>query len=935
MAKARYIVGIDLGTTNSAVASVDLADEAETPTIQLFGVSQLVATAKMGKPNQLPSFLYLPGSHDLPPGAIALPWDSNRPYAVGTFARDQGALVPSRLISSAKSWLCHGGVDREAPVLPWNAPAEVPHLSPVDVSTRFLQHMREAWDTEMSQRRPEWQLANCDVILTVPASFDEIARQLTLRAAKNAGLERVTLLEEPLAAFYSWIRAQGEDWKEQLTPGDVVLVFDVGGGTTDFSLVAVTGTEDAPQLERIAVGDHLLLGGDNMDLALARHLETRLLKRVGELDPNQWAALIHACRAGKETLLSDEDTDRFPITIAGRGSKVIGGSARVDLFRDEVIAQVLDGFFPQVNLADDPLSNRSGLQELGLPYAADPAITKHLAAFLRRHSARPSAILFNGGAMKASLVQDRVVEILTQWFDSEPTVLETRSLEVAVAIGASSFALTRHGHGTRIRGGSARAFYVDVSEHGAREKRAACVIPFGTEEGQAVTLAQPFELLVGRPVRFTLFTSTAPLGHEAGEIVTLSDDLFGELPPLHTILPLQQGGKATSLSVTLQAELTSIGTLKLWCETADQTHHRWDLEFSLRKEEPAEQEPIPSPFAGEQPDAHPIESNEDCHQLISACFRRGSRAGDAAKTVIKDLEEELKADRMQWSGQLIRDLWQTLWRVRDSRSEGPELEAAWLNLAGILLRPGFGDPLDEQRIEDLWTVFREGLSHSDHSWCRIAWWVLWRRVSGGLSRGQQLELSNKLAPPLLSGAAQKAAPQKKKKGKKTTQAAKAQAAGGPTRQELAEMWRTIASLERIPHQTKEGLGDVALRQALAGRGEYCFWAVGRIGARVPLYGGVEQVISRDRVTHWLNRMLHGEYTKLRGLPLALVQLTRMAGDAERDIADDLRQRVIARLEELQSAPHLVQLVREVTLLHEDEQAQLYGDTLPAGLRLAR
>jgi molecular chaperone DnaK (HSP70) len=933
--QSRYIIGIDLGTTNSAAAYVDLADAAETPPIRLFKVPQLVDEARVEARPGLPSFLYLPGSHDLPAGATALPWDPERGFAVGTFARDQGARVPARLVASAKSWLCHPGVDRESEILPWGSPSEVPHLSPIEASARILRHIQEAWDHSMSNGRPEWCMGQSDVILTVPASFDEVARELTVKAARRAGLQRLTLLEEPQAAFYSWVRSQGDFWSDQLSDGQRVLVCDVGGGTTDFSLIAVRGEGEAMSLERVAVGDHLMLGGDNMDLALARHLERRLVKRAGELDAKQWGELVHACRAAKEALLDPLGQERHTINIAGRGSKVIGGSLRIDLFADEVESLVLDGFFPGSAFDEVAQRTRVGLQELGLPYAADPAVTRNLASFLQRHDARPDAILFNGGAMKASMVQDRVVETVSTWFGREPVVLESRSLDLAVALGAASFGLVLAGKGVRIRGGSARAYYVGVEGATPRQRQGVCLIPFGAEAGDEVAIEdQVFQLVTDRPVSFPLFSSTAPLGHDAGDVVAITEDVFLDLPPLYTVLSTDKrrpaAGKQESVEVRLGASLTELGTLQLWCAAASK---RWDLEFSLRGAEELQAEGEPAAAqVGDTTLEVGDEQQARAAEAIRAGFRRQGKQADSPRALIKDLEQLLDAERLSWPGALIRTLWEPLTEVSGNRKQSPDHESSWFNLAGILLRPGFGDPLDPGRIDNLWAVFRGGIHHEEQLWCRIGWWVLWRRVSGGLDRGQQLELSNKLAPALLTGAAVKAAGKagKKRKGKKGK---KGGDGGGMNRQELAEMWRTVASLERAPAASKEGLGDVALRNAVAGRGDFAYWALGRFGARIPLYGPVEEVISRDKVEGWLDRLLALDWAKHRGLALAVAQMARLSGDGQRDVSDALRSTLVDRLRASECPESLTGLLLEVKVLQESERGQMYGDALPAGLRL--
>ncbi|MFH1130504.1 MAG: Hsp70 family protein [Pseudomonadota bacterium] len=932
--QSRYIIGIDLGTTNSAMAYADLADSAEVPTVRLFEVPQLVGVATWASRPGLPSFLYLPGAHDLPSGATALPWVSNRDYVVGDFAREQGALIPGRLVLSAKSWLCHNGVDRESDILPWGSSSEVPHLSPVEVSARYLQHFREAWDHKMSEGRSEWSMAQCEVVLTVPASFDEVARKLTVRAAHLAGLQRLTLLEEPQAAFYSWIRSQGEDWKEQLTDGDLVLVCDVGGGTTDFSLIVVRGSGAKMTLERVAVGDHLMLGGDNMDLALARHLERRLVKRAGELNARQWGALIHGCRRAKEALLNPRGDDRYTITIAGTGSKVIGGSLKIDLFRDEVEGIVLDSFFPLVGFDEPALQSTSRLQEPGLPYATEKAITRNMAAFLQRHKAKPNAVLFNGGAMKAMLVQDRVVETFATWFGGEPDVLESQSLDMAVALGAATYGLARAGVGVRIRGGTARAYYVGVEHDSDEAEKGVCLIPFGVEEGGEVQIEdRVFELVTDRPVSFPFYSSTAPLGHDAGEVAKIDKQLFVELPSVHTVLNYERGASNQTVPVKLGACLTELGTLQLFC-ASQSSDHRWDLEFSVRGENAEDREQTGLTVGDSSVEIEQgvqTEAAEEIRQTFEGRSKEGPRA------LIKRLEVVLGADRFRWPGDVIRVLWEPIWESANQRKAGPEYEAAWFNLSGILLRPGFGDPLDSRRIEQLWDVFREGIVHSDDLWCRIGWWILWRRVSGGLDRGRQLELSNRLAPPLLTGAALKAAgvhkggTGKQGKGKKGQKGKTGDE--GLNRQELAEMWRAVASLERIPAPSKEGLGDVAMRNAAQGRGDFAFWALGRIGARVPLYGPINEVVRRVKVEGWLDRIMGLDWSKYKGVVLAAVQMARLCGSEDRDIDEKLRTALITRLKENNCADQLLKMVSEITVLKEQEKAQFFGDALPAGLRM--
>src|SRR3954470_17237126 len=433
MERSRYIVGIDLGTTNCAAAYVDTKGrDRPTADIRTFEVPQLVAPGETAPRPMLPSFLYLPGPHELPPGAARLPWKDDAEGIVGEFARVQGARVPGHLVASAKSWLCHPGVDREAPILPWGAATNARRVSPVEASADYLRHIRDAWDHQFARDDPSRRLEHQEVVLTVPASFDEAARELTLLAAKQAGLTSLTLLEEPQAAFYCWIVSHQEGWQREVRGGELILVCDIGGGTTDFSLITVVETPTGPGFRRVAVADHLMLVGDNIDLALAHRVEQKL--GGAKLDAEQWSALQYACRTAKEKLLGDQPAERWPVTIAGRGSKIIGGSVQSELTRAEVQEIVLDGFFPRVGRAEDPARGaKLGLQEFGLPFVADPAIPRHLGAFLRRHRteaigqgqaelladdrpARPDAILFNGGALTPAIVRDRLIEVVTAWY---------------------------------------------------------------------------------------------------------------------------------------------------------------------------------------------------------------------------------------------------------------------------------------------------------------------------------------------------------------------------------------------------------------------------------------------------------------------------------------------------------------------------------------
>jgi molecular chaperone DnaK (HSP70) len=596
---AHYIVGIDLGTTHCVVAytEANLAED-ETPAIQLFAIPQVISPGEVKAQPLLPSFLLLPGEHDVPAGGLALPWDGKISWAVGEYARQRGAELPNRLVASAKSWLCHAGVDRTAPILPWEAPADARRLSPLEASTRYLEHIRNAWNYQMADALLEEQ----ELYLTVPASFDAVARELTVQAAQAAGLGNLTLLEEPQASFYAWIETQGERWRQQIGVGESILVCDIGGGTTDFSLIQVSEEAGNLELRRVAVGEHILLGGDNMDLTLAYTVRAKLGQQGVRLDNWQFRSLAQSCRKAKERLLSNPELEAEPLVILGRGSSLIGGTIRSELTRAEVESILVQGFFPLVGAGDYPQRKpQVGLREMGLPYEADPAISRHLAHFLSRHVsdgewgegvAYPSAVLFNGGVMKAPALRQQVLDLLHGWRgEGELRELEAADLDQAVALGATYYGLARKGRGIRIRAGTSRSYYIGVESAMPAVPgiptpvNALCVVPFGMEEGSEVEIRErEFGLVVGQPAVFQLLGSTTRKTDQVGEVIEDWSDELQEVATMETQLPTTETeGGGTLLPVWLQSRVTEIGTLELWC-VARADNRKWKLEFNIREQ---------------------------------------------------------------------------------------------------------------------------------------------------------------------------------------------------------------------------------------------------------------------------------------------------------------------------------------------------------------
>ncbi|EKO3672980.1 Hsp70 family protein [Vibrio metschnikovii] len=616
---ATFSVGIDLGTTHCVLAYSDTRNEHAS--VQVMPIPQLSAPGSVESLNQLGSFVYQPHEHEMNPASRVLPWTDKPNALVGAIARNLGAKTPIRLVASAKSWLCHGGVNRREAFLPAGSPEEVEKLSPLRATELYLEHLKQAWD----HTHPEHPLCDQEVTITVPASFDPAARELTAEAARNIGLTHLTLLEEPQAALYSWIDNSHDQWRDQVNVGDIVLVVDIGGGTTDLSLVEVTEDEGTLSLQRIAVGEHILLGGDNMDLALAYHLKMKLAKEGKDLQPWQVQAMTHACRDAKEALLNDSQRQAMPIVVPSRGSKLLGSTLKTELTQDDVQQMLIDGFFPKVTINDHPQQrSRGALTQMGLPYAQDAGITRHIAAFLAKQAnatteatdqefnpflggmpgqsspsnafIKPTAILFNGGVLKSSLLAERLQNTINQWLVEANAPIAKRltgvDLDLAVARGAAYYGVVRRGQGVRIRGGIASSYYVGIESAMpaipgmAPPMEALCVAPFGMEEGSSVDVpSQTFGLVIGQPVNFQFFGSTTRRDDAAGtHLDHWQDDELEELPEIQVTLPVSEGRREGEIvPVTLAARVTELGTLRLEAIAAD-NGQTWHVEFNVREE---------------------------------------------------------------------------------------------------------------------------------------------------------------------------------------------------------------------------------------------------------------------------------------------------------------------------------------------------------------
>ncbi len=930
----RYIVGIDLGTTNCAVGYVDLHEVSPgSIEIKSFEIPQLMGMGRLGKSKTLPSFLYLPTRFESENTVFALPWDEKRDYAVGVYARDQGALVPKRLVSSAKSWLCHGGVDRDAPILPWGGGDDVKKVSPIEASSRYLQHIKEAWEYEMKV-----PLEEQDVIITVPASFDQVARELTLKAAKNAGFRDVILLEEPLASFYAWLSQHEGDWTEFLSPGEILLVCDVGGGTTDFTLISCEKGEKGPRLERIAVGNHLLLGGDNIDLAISAICEKRIGK---ELTTAQWQNLFHQARQAKERLLSEDGINETSVRLIGRGRSLVGGTLTITLKREEVERAILDGFFPEIeldkSLKEAPL--KEGLREMGLPYEKDPAVTKHLARFILRQGEGklPDVILFNGGTLKPLSIRDRISKVLSNWKGKEVSDIESQSLDLAISVGACYYGLVRKGLGLRVGGGIPRAYFIGLTTSDKDTKKALCLLERGSEEGKEVEVQREFKVLTNRPVKFTLFSSTTRRGDRLGDVVEINEKDFVRLPPLKTVLKYGKRSEDKAIPVRVGSEITAIGTLELFCRSLV-SPHKWRLQFDLRGEAKKKEgkghqyqvEGIRIAKPKEDKSKKRLSKEDqaalkEAEGVLRSCFGQAEGQKVSPKELTSRLTAIFGMGKELWSIPVLRGLSDILLELMEGRKRDFMYEARWFNLTGFCLRPGFGDELDPWRMKKVWPLYFKGLFHVKKLETRLQWWIFWRRVSGGLSSGQQTQLFSMVRPVLIQ--------QKKGRRKKGRQKVKT---FKPQTEEARQMWLFAGNLERLDVENKVSLGDEII--SILPRSSFkkdLLWALSRIGARIPLYGPANKVVSQAIIKKWIEGLkkmdVHKEF--LRPLINCVVSMARVSGDRARDLSSKDREGICLWLELLGAKDKDILPVKEYQELQKQERDAAFGEHLPEGLIL--
>ncbi len=917
---AKYLVGIDLGTTHTVVAYIEATKSKATQEIKIFGVDQLIAPGEVASRSLLPSVRYHPATGELSEADISFS-PAGDSAIIGEAARLLGAKTQGRFVTSAKSWLSHPSVDHTADILPWGSSDEIQKVSPLAASASYLSHVRTVWGHQFPSSPLEKQV----IIITVPASFDEGARSLTVEAAKIAGLNNIRLLEEPQAVCYDWLRRNSANIKQALDNVRCLLICDVGGGTTDLTLIKVESsknedTNKQPKLTRIGVGDHLMLGGDNIDLALAHLAEKRIAISDKKLSAGDLSQLIEQCRGAKERLLAEDAPEHYKVTLLGGGSRLIGGARTTQLSREEVRTIALDGFFPLSGLSDLPDKKRSGVVEFGLPYAAEPAVSKHIAAFLKGHrdavsdalgqqGVVPDAILLNGGVFRSPAITQRTLDLIYSWSDQTPVLLENKHPELSVAFGAVSYAIVRRDKKNKIGGGSARSYFllVDTDQKEGVIQQGICVLPRGSEEGLEVILKQQkFALRLGQPVRFHLASTTGDTKYKPGELVEITDDRFNSLPPLAVAFA---GENNDEINVQLAVTQTEVGTLKIQCISTIDNNQRFDVEFQIRNK---------AKF--NIPTSHELPATiNEAIDKIQAIFGSKSKKIDpkAVKSLRVDLEKILGMSRSEWVTPLLRALFTALLEGLKFRKRSENHERVWLSLVGYCLRPGFGFPLDDWRVEQLWKIYSQSIQFVNERQNWTEWWTLWRRIAGGLDAQAQEKIFKDISKYLNPAAARQAgvAKQIKTRG-------------------YDDMVRLVGVLERLPIEKKITVCEWLLKRLQkSSEPNQTWWAVGRIASRIPFHGSDHNVIPAEKVTLWLQQILKVDWKKIPQAAFAATLITRMSGDRVRDLDESIRLQVIEKLRVHKAPTSWAEMVEVYKELNETEEKQIFGESLPPGLKL--
>ena len=916
MQYSKYIIGIDLGTTNIAVTYVDL--EEENRQTRIFKIPQLCAPGEIDTDDLLPSFCFFPDKKLIPEKSIDLPWKSKVEHSVGIYARNYGSAMPNRFISSSKSWLCHAGVDRRKPILPWGSTIKELQRSPLEVTSFFLKHIKEAWDYKFSKIKDQYNnkcfLSDQQVIITVPASFDETARELTIEAAEKAGYKNIKLLEEPLAAFYSWLDKEGENWKNHIKPGDRVLVMDVGGGTCDFSIIEM---DDKEILSRTAAGNHLLLGGDNIDIAIAHSIENKWNKKLSH---GEWLTLCQKAREAKEDLLS-RDIESVEVVLLSQGSSVIGGSRKATIEKENIIKLLNNGFIPEIDNNSPNPTLKTGLQTMGLPYVSEAAITKHLLQFLRySHQVTskindtvkndksgilyPDKILFNGGTMIPDMIRNKIIKVANKWFHGKNIIeLESRNLSLAVSYGASYYGRTKLGDGVAVKSGTALSYYLQIDDKKDTESF-ICIMPRGIDENLDQKTGKEFKLSANRKVKFPLFSSATRIGDKTGDIISLTDDITF-VSSMETVLKYGRIHDTRNVKAGVHSVLTETGVLKIYLKSLETTHN-WPLNFDTRL--------ISDDLSGGKVnnlvviDQGKIDEASEC---IKSYF---DSSGDNVN-LIKQIEKIIELKKKEWPLQCLRKFADLLITIPYTSLKLSSKEARWLNLTGYCLRPGFGDPEDGIRLKKIWNIWYEKMNNKNNPNVASEWWVFWRRVVSGLTNGHHRAIYQELIKELCP------------KGK-YIQSIKTGI------QVKTEMWRCLGAAELVSPQNKVEVGNI-LTNRIAKLEPYEYWVLARLGNRHLFHAPINNIVPIQNIQKWLGKIINSKHSDraLGDKLFAISCMARMTDNRAINVDEKILKDSLNYLENNKASINWIEHLKKIKQDTVAEQGRIAGDSIPLGLAL--
>ncbi len=933
----RYIIGIDLGTTNSCVSYIDTTSPSF-GRIQLLKIPQLVQAGIVESKETLPSLCYLTAKEEWPKGSLSLPWNHHSQlmpsYFVGQFAASQGVKTPTRYVHSAKSWLSHPAALRKDKMLPLDAICDSQRISPKDASSYYLQHIKDVWNFLIAKGDPQSEFDAQAVILTVPASFDEIARTLTVESARLAGYKEFTLLEEPQAAFYSWMATNENHLSTALSPGDLILVCDVGGGTSDFSLIEVFEERQALGFKRVAVGEHLLLGGDNMDAAVSQFVEHKFQEKGHHIPQTQRLELLHQAQLAKEVLLTTDTS--YQIVLQGSGSKVIQGSMTTTITSDEILHLLLGGFFGAYSWDEALcLKKAKGIRAMGLAYEDDPSITKHLANFLSKYPKKiPTHILFNGGAMKPIPFQEAIVQSIKSWFPHtlQIKILSTHSLDTAVSHGAAYYGMARCGYGIKIQGGMARGIYLAVEEMdqlGHLKRRALCLLPRGSSEEDVFKSELKFLLTPNEKVSFQLLTSSERLEDRSGDLVEITEVEMSSLALIQTVLRYgkSQSQKTEKIKVHLRAFLTTIGIIEIGLNAIDSAH-TWKLEFQTKSAQGAEMQSVD--LLQKQTQSHASTSIYDLTFLqsidILVCDIFADKTSSQMSKLMNRLEELIAIPKQEFPISILPTVSDALIKCASFRKNTVEHNIRWWNALGYSLRPGNLYPIDDFRIKEFWKIVLQDFQSKHVQEVMVQMWICYRRIAAGLNKGQQTQLASILFDPIFNKAGQ--IDGKSKEGLYL----------------ITERIRAIASFELISNDSKIKLGCALMERISKGIATPAeIWSLGRLGARLLLHGSIANVIPVQQCEKWVDRLTQLDVLGIaRNDPKFLTSLASLIGQLARktpyrqvNLNKPFIDAILDRLKDFSIYNELQSLLLNESELTRLEQEQTFGDSFPLGLIISK